>query len=203
MIHPDTILRQINDRIGLGVVVTRPIPRGTIVWLRDALDQVISPERAAALPEQVKFHLDLYGYQEDDNIVLLWDNGRFVNHSCQPSTISIGSFAQVARRDLDPGEEITCEYADDQYKIPFTCTCGAPGCHGGSPPGPTQARSVRLDEEAAAAYASALEVPQPLLEAAIGNQPGAWIFRALRDKRPLTLPSSSAPTSLWRDGPRP
>lgn len=203
MIHPDTTLRQINDRIGIGVVVTRPIPRGTIVWIRDALDQIISPERVAALPAPVKYQLDLYGYREDDSIVLLWDNGRFVNHSCQPSTISIGSFAQVARRDLGPGEEITCEYADDQYKIPFACTCGAPGCHGGSPPGPTPASTARLDDEAAAAYASALEVPQPLLDAALGAQPGAWIFRALREKRPITLPSCSAPSSLWRDGPQP
>ena len=32
MIHPSTELRFINDEIGYGVVATRFIPKGTIVW---------------------------------------------------------------------------------------------------------------------------------------------------------------------------
>ena len=43
MIHPDTELRFINREIGFGVVATRLIRRGTIIWVRDELDQVLPP----------------------------------------------------------------------------------------------------------------------------------------------------------------
>lgn len=38
MIHPDTELRFINEKIGYGVVALKLIPRGTITWALDKLD---------------------------------------------------------------------------------------------------------------------------------------------------------------------
>ena len=38
MLHPDTTLAWIDDTIGVGVIATKPIPKGTITWARDALD---------------------------------------------------------------------------------------------------------------------------------------------------------------------
>jgi hypothetical protein len=126
-----------------------------------------------------------------------------MNHSCDPSTTSIGISIEVARRDLAPGEEITCEYWIGHFTVPFTCTCGAPNCRGASMAPPTDADRARWDEETAAAYASALTVAQPLLDAASEVQPAAWILRALREKRAIALPSwaAGAPAAAWQDGP--
>ena len=38
MIHPDTELQFINDKIGYGVVATKLIPKGSITWALDKLD---------------------------------------------------------------------------------------------------------------------------------------------------------------------
>jgi hypothetical protein len=43
MLHPDTELRFVNRTIGYGVFATRMIPRGTITWVRDRLDQAFTP----------------------------------------------------------------------------------------------------------------------------------------------------------------
>ena len=51
MIHPDTELRFANPQIGLGVFATRfLIPKGTITWVRDQLDQALPPAAIAQLP---------------------------------------------------------------------------------------------------------------------------------------------------------
>jgi len=49
MVHPDTELRFIGPDIGFGVVATRLIPQGTIIWVQDALDQVLTPEQVRSL----------------------------------------------------------------------------------------------------------------------------------------------------------
>jgi uncharacterized protein len=33
MVHPDTTLAFVSDAVGYGVVATRRIPRGTVVWV--------------------------------------------------------------------------------------------------------------------------------------------------------------------------
>ena len=40
MIHPYTAVRYISAEKGCGLVATRPLPRGTIIWTRDHLDRV-------------------------------------------------------------------------------------------------------------------------------------------------------------------
>ena len=50
MIHPDTELRFVNPEIGYGVFATRLIPRGTMTWVRDRLDQAYTPEAVSQLP---------------------------------------------------------------------------------------------------------------------------------------------------------
>lgn len=44
MIHPDTELRFVTPDIGNGVFATRFIPKGTLTWVRDRLDQTFTPE---------------------------------------------------------------------------------------------------------------------------------------------------------------
>jgi len=44
-----------------------------------------------------------------------------------------GAYQQVALVDLQPGDQITCDYVLFDWDCDghqFTCTCGAPGCYG-------------------------------------------------------------------------
>lgn len=41
---------------------------------------------------------------------MCWDWGRYMNHSCAPNTLGLGPYADVAVRDIHPGEQLTCEY---------------------------------------------------------------------------------------------
>ena len=63
MIHPHSALRFISPDIGFGVVATQFIPAGTITWVLDPLDQVVTPEREALLAPALAQHLDTYSYQ--------------------------------------------------------------------------------------------------------------------------------------------
>ena len=131
MIHPDTILRPVSEEIGYGVFATQLIPRGTVTWVRDELDQTMSPARIAAVPP---IHRDLlwkYTFRTPDgNLVLCWDIARFMNHSCAPTCLGTGYDFEVAVRDILPGEELTDDYAT-LHLLPeesFDCHCGSPGC---------------------------------------------------------------------------
>ena len=44
MIHPHTELRFINEQMGFGVFATQFIPKGTIIWALDELDQILEAE---------------------------------------------------------------------------------------------------------------------------------------------------------------
>ena len=54
----------------------------------------------------------------------------YINHSCDPNAfirIVPGlKVAVFARRDIEPGEELTIDYRDPDH--PEVCCCGAPNC---------------------------------------------------------------------------
>ncbi|HLM56911.1 MAG TPA: SET domain-containing protein-lysine N-methyltransferase [Pyrinomonadaceae bacterium] len=53
----------------------------------------------------------------------------FSNHSCEPNIGVRGQIVFVAMRDIEPGEELTHDWAttdDDDYSL--ECRCGAPSC---------------------------------------------------------------------------
>lgn len=131
MIHPHTRLAVINDQVGLGVVATRPLPRGTIVWVRDPLDQRIPAAQVATLHPLYRSMVEHYCFWEaDGDRVLCWDNGRFVNHSCEPTNLGGGFSFTMLVRDVAEGEELTDDYGTFGYAFPFLCNCGAPRCRG-------------------------------------------------------------------------
>ena len=131
MIHPDTELRWISDGIGRGVVATRPIPKGTLVWTWCEFDITVSPERRATLSAPYEHIVSRYGsMDESGDIVLAWDHARFLNHSCRPNVLDLGRFLSVAVRDINPGDEVTCDYGEFNYRAPLQCECGYPECRG-------------------------------------------------------------------------
>lgn len=190
VIFPGTELRLVDVHTGYGVFATCPIPAGTVVWVRDELDQVLTPARVAELPAALQKQIDRYAYvNADGNRVLCWDHVRYMNHSCEPTLTSIGTLLEIARRDIQAGEQLTCEYGLSHVMQSFVCTCGAPNCRRELQPSALPEVWERWDRESAEAFALALEVPQPLLAAARSTDPGAWIVQAILERRMVELPS--------------
>jgi uncharacterized protein len=53
----------------------------------------------------------------------------FLNHSCEPNVGFAGNIVLIAMRDIEPGEEITTDYAlFDDYDGQMECRCGTPSC---------------------------------------------------------------------------
>jgi uncharacterized protein len=164
MIHPATELRFVNPEIGLGVFAREAIPKGTIVWTLCRLDIVLTPHEAAALPAPYQPVLDRYAYTDwEGRVVLCWDHGRYINHSCDPVMVGIGNEIEIAVRDIAAGDQLTCEYATLYPTVPMECRCGSSGCRGGVGPDDLVALWSELDRKGAAALTSARSVPQPLL----------------------------------------
>lgn len=122
MIHPDTQLKFISPEIGYGVVATKFIPKGTITWVFDPLDQVFTPEEISKLAPIFQEKLNTYSYRDHNgNFILCWDNSRFVNHSFHSNCISTPYNFELAVRDIQPGEELTDDYGYLNVTEPFVC----------------------------------------------------------------------------------
>jgi hypothetical protein len=192
VIFPGTELRLVDEHTGYGVFATSTIPAGTVVWVHDELDQILTPRRVVELPEALQKHVERYAYvNADGNRVLCWDHGRYMNHSCDPTATSIGTLLEIARRDIQAGEQLTCEYGLAHVIEDFACTCGSPNCRGKLQPTDMPEVWRRWDRESAEVFALALTVPQPVLAAARATGPGAWIVQAILERRLVDLPSWS------------
>lgn len=58
---------------------------------------------------------------------------RNINHSCAPNAvlrIAQGRVEFYALRDIEPGEELTCDYGESHHEGRLRCRCGAPLCLG-------------------------------------------------------------------------
>jgi hypothetical protein len=162
VIHPHTELRYVNDRIGYGLFATRLVPRGTVTWVHDDLDQIVDPELERRLPRELAGLLEKYSYLEPRGRVLCWDHARFLNHSCQPNCRSTGFDLEVAVRDIQPGEELTDDYGSLNVDYEFDCQCGLAACRGTIRAADMMRYADVWDREAGSAFALAPTVDQPL-----------------------------------------
>jgi len=120
-----------SELVGQGVVALADIPRGTIVWTQDALDQVLDGPTVDRLPPALRVQVQRYAHRDAaGRYVLCWDAGRYVNHHCDPALRGVGPWFMVARRDIEVGEEITCDYAECNLSGAMMCECPYPGCRG-------------------------------------------------------------------------
>jgi hypothetical protein len=163
MIHPHSELRFVSPAIGFGVFATRPIPKGTITWVLDPLDQIVSPSLAANLPAALQHPLDVYSSQNGrGDRVLCWDHARFVNHSCHPTSLAPGFDLEIAVHDIAAGEQITDDYGSLNIETPFECHCGHKSCRRTVGPSDFGRFSDHWDERVAAAFPLISDVEQPL-----------------------------------------
>ncbi|MCC7374991.1 MAG: SET domain-containing protein [Verrucomicrobiales bacterium] len=102
---------------GLGLFATAAIPRGTPVWrFQPGFDRTFSPVDFAALPDRAQEHLRHYGYLDvaTGHWFLGGDLSIFMNHGPVPntgaSTVLGSAIMTSALRDIQEGEELTCDY---------------------------------------------------------------------------------------------
>ncbi len=120
MIHPHTELRFISKEIGYGVVATQFIPAGTITWVLDKLDREFSPLDFQNMEPIYQDILDTYTYRNNNgNLVLCWDHGRYVNHSFNSNCLTTAYDFEIAVRDINPGEQLTDDYGYLNITSPF------------------------------------------------------------------------------------
>lgn len=165
MIHPSTQLQIFPPPLGRGVVATEPLPRGTIIYVRDPLDQCIPPEAWAAYPPLLQEVVDTYSYGDrQGNRILGWDLSKYVNHSCCANTMATAYGFEVVVRDIAIGEPITAEYGllDIFYEYDVDCGCGQ--CRGKVGPGDRALYGEQWDPIVRMALEVTQKVPQPLWE---------------------------------------
>ena len=106
--------------MGHGVVATQFIPAGTITWTQDQLDRVFTPEEFNHLDKLYQNILDVYSFKNNKgNLVLCWDNGRYVNHSFNSNCLSTAYDFEIAIRDIKAGEQLTDDYGYLNISYPF------------------------------------------------------------------------------------
>src|ERR1041385_585865 len=110
---------------GLGVFAAVDIPRGTTWWAADVADMItISRAQFVALTTSASSPasdtlidaIQEYSFYVEalDLMILIPDNGRYVNHSDSPNSLAGvdgTSLSSVALRDIAAGEEIVEDYA--------------------------------------------------------------------------------------------
>ena len=80
-------------------------------------------------------HPTRYSIQIDENLHIEGtpESNAYLNHSCAPNTYVDwkGVFLR-ALRDIEAGEELTCNYLTTDWDLhqKFVCTCRAPHCYG-------------------------------------------------------------------------
>ena len=120
MIHPDTEVKFISKEIGYGVVATEQIPAGTITWALDKLDQIFDPAEVANMSPFHQDIIDTYCFRNSSGqLILCWDNGRFVNHSFNANCLTTAYDFEIAIRDIAPGEQLTDDYGYLNIDRPF------------------------------------------------------------------------------------
>ncbi len=164
MIHPNTKLKYINDTLGYGVFATDDIPEGTIVYVKDSLELVISSEEYQMHSSEVQGVIDKYSYidQNGDRIVS-WDFAKYVNHCCNCNTISTGYGFEIAIRDIKKGEQITDEYGIFNLDQEMKLVCREPHCRKVIGPGDFEKYYKEWDKKILRSINNIRKVDQPLM----------------------------------------
>lgn len=122
MIHPHTELRYVSKSIGYGVFATQFIPKGTIIWVLDELDQKLDESYIYSLDPIRKSQLIKYCYRDEQGkYILCWDIARYMNHKFQANCICTAYQFELAAKDILPGEELTEDYGYFNLDEPFYC----------------------------------------------------------------------------------
>ncbi len=133
MLHP--LIKVINKGVieGKGLIATGLIRAGEIVSRLEPYQPMYLIAEVLTWSQEAQDELLHYAYQSNEEyLVSEQGDERFMNHSCEPNTWWLDDDTMIANRDIQPGEELTYDYATTEITIPFRmkCCCGAPSCRG-------------------------------------------------------------------------
>jgi hypothetical protein len=163
MMHPHTELRFIDESIGYGVFATQFIPKGTITWILDELDQKLDESYVNSLDPILQENLIKYCYRDErGTYILCWDIARYVNHSFNPSCIATPYKFELAARDIYPGDELTDDYGYLNLDQPFYCLPEPKSTRTRVMPDDILQYYPEWDRQASEAFQFFSVIPQPL-----------------------------------------
>ena len=126
----------------LGVFVNKDFKRGDVIYKNSAniVNNDDIPDIFYLQINEEKFVLNKNDHlvPYDDNTSLLYNFDSFTNHSCDSNTIyplidtDPCNYQCIAFKDIQAGEELTCNYNLMQYydDSAFSCNCGNSECYG-------------------------------------------------------------------------
>lgn len=97
---------------GLGVFSNERIVAGQLVWrFSSVVDREVPIKDLLEMPDHVlrAFARHAWYIKERGTFIISADGDYFMNHSSKPNLIDNGQF-MFAARDIEPGEELTCDY---------------------------------------------------------------------------------------------
>jgi SET domain-containing protein len=115
---------------GRGLVATARIAAGEVVAVKgghivDTATLLALPARLQNSEVQIEEGLHVVALTDDEYEPVML----FINHSCDPNVGFAGNVVLVAMRDVEPGEELTIDYAMfDTGEGTLDCRCGSPAC---------------------------------------------------------------------------
>lgn len=164
MIHPNTELKFISPQVGYGVFATEDIQEGTIVYVKDSLELVVTPTDYLMHGQEMKEVIDKYSYiDQAGNRIVSWDFAKYVNHCCNCNTISTGYGFEIAIRNIHKGEQITDEYGIFNLDKEMVLVCGESGCRKRIAPSDFDNYYRDWDDKIKRSITKLFEVEQPLL----------------------------------------
>jgi uncharacterized protein len=110
---------------GEGVFASKDIKKGEVV-LKWNISNTLSKEEIEKLNQEERKYICFL----DEKFIVMQEPERFINHSCDPNTIS-KNFSDIANRDIKKEEEITSDYSKVSSGGPtIKCNCRSPKCIG-------------------------------------------------------------------------
>lgn len=98
---------------GFGVFAKAFIPKGAKVWeFHPTFDITFTEEQFESLPSATRAEIEIHLYQPEPGGLLYYEStmGKYMNHSREPNVDFSEVGAGWATRDIQSGEELTCDY---------------------------------------------------------------------------------------------
>jgi SET domain-containing protein len=111
---------------GMGCFLRQPVTKDQVLWMFEPrFDLLFSKEEVYALPMTIQGIIEFYGYFDTQQFKGWWvfptGNDRFTNHSDEPTVVPLKisecQYVMVASRDMEVGEELTCDYNEYENRL--------------------------------------------------------------------------------------